>query len=158
MGVNVIALSASGSARQSANVAGDATFTDLATLTIPANRLRPGDMLTIRSGWLCTASANGKSYRVVVGGTNVRNVAITANNGSANDFVDVLIQSPALARSVPSAPVGNPFSQSTSGIASLALDITQPITVSLQAAWSGATASEFIENAYHLVQIVSRDN
>lgn len=65
--------------RDSVNGAGDASYTTLATATMPAGLMGRNSKLVIISDWDCPSSASVKSFAVDFGGTNVGQPSLTTS-------------------------------------------------------------------------------
>lgn len=158
MGDRVLYISAAGASRNSANAAGDATYSTLVEYTIPANTVKPGSLLRMNIAWRATNSASNKNIQVLVGGTAIRGAAtVLANSSSLQDMLNVIARTSKSAIAMHGSGNANMFGVSTGLPSEFDIDWTQDQKIELQARWSGATSSEFIEVGAFVLELISQD-
>ncbi len=158
MADRILYIGAAGASRNSVNAAGDATYTTLAEFTIPKNTVKAGSIIRLNIGWRCTNSAAAKNIQVLVGGNQVRaSSSALTNNASLQDMINIVARSLGLAIPMQGSGAANTFGASTGLPSEFAIDWTQDQKIELQARWSVATASEFIEVGAFVVELLTQD-
>lgn len=158
MGDRVLYISAAGASRNSANVAGDNTYSTLVEYTIPANTVKPGNLLRMNIAWRATNSASAKHIQVLIGGNSVRGAtSILSNASSLQDMLNVIARTSQSAIALHGSGNSNMFGASTGLPSEFAIDWTKDQKIELQARWSSATSSEFIEVGAFVLELISQD-
>lgn len=138
--------------RSSANAAGDATSTALATITLPKNILAGSNSVYVHAFFRSTNSANTKTFAAKVGGTTIGSTTATTNVGvqlsiplhadnAANDQ-----------KAVNSAAAGWDAAGGT--VLDIAKDGTGALDITIECNWAGATAAETIDLESYMVEVL----
>lgn len=149
----VLAISGAAASRSSVNAAGDSTEQTLATIAVPANAMGANGAIRITTLWSCTGSANVKTVFSRWGGGTLTNTALT-------NLQSLVIQRTLFNRNVTNAQIawvannGNSFTSVNAVPATYTRDTTASQSITLTAAWAGATAAETITLEAYLVELL----
>lgn len=139
----------------STNTSGDATFTPLASVTIPGGIMGPNGMIMVRAAFTVTNSANTKTLRVAFGGANYFFSLGVTTSATAS------LQFPIYNRNSYTSQVGG-SSTSTPGVSggstgtllTTNIDTNQDQVLQIGGNWGSAIASEIISLENYQVEII----
>lgn len=136
--------------RNSGNVAGDATASVLATVTLPPNLLSGNTSIYVYALWRVTSSANVKTLTAKLGGTSFGNVSPTTNVANQHG---IFIHADNAAND--QKAVNNAVAGFTGAGAMIdqAKDCSVAIDLTFECNWAGAIASESIVLESYMVWV-----
>lgn len=137
--------------RNSANAAGDATASVLATVTLPANLLTGSTSIYVHALWRVTSSANVKTLINKLGGTSFGNHSPTTNIANQTALFVHADNASNDQKLVNNAVAG--MVSSASAMIDGSKGCSVPIDWTFECNWAGAIASESITLESYMVWV-----
>lgn len=150
----VIAQSGAATARNSANVAGDATEANVVAVTIPGGVLGPNGVLRVTALWTYSNSASTKAMRIRFGGLagSVYQSTTATTAAAVRQTTSVWNTNTQSAQAGLAASVVENTATATANVTS-AVDTSADTTVNFTAAWGAAASGENITLRGYLIEV-----
>lgn len=127
-----------GWSRASVNGAGDASYTTLASATLPAGTMTPNSKLVIISDWDCPSSASIKWFAVDFGGTNIGQPSLTTSV-----MLKLMLEVQNLnSLTAQKTMNGSSYGSSSNPRLSSTIDTSAAVAIDFKVKWSAAASAE----------------